>query len=150
MDKDQRVIADTWIFVERDNCWCQACEISELHIFFKTKAAPLAGGDAETGDITPGALRRIKALGDMTDEQISTLLAFIEILPVRPFTHVVRRGEPGDAMYGVLEGELRSCITIDGKECVLATLGPGAIFGESLSLTKALMRRMSSPIKRAG
>jgi CRP-like cAMP-binding protein len=33
-------------------------------------------------------------------------------------------------MYGVLEGELRSCILLPGKECPLATLPAGSIFGE--------------------
>jgi CRP-like cAMP-binding protein len=75
-------------------------------------------------------LRRIKALAEMTDEQLSSLLTFIEIVHVPQFTHLVRKGDPGDAMYGVLEGELRSCILVDGKECPLATLGAGAVFGE--------------------
>jgi len=66
----------------------------------------------------------------MTDEQLSSLLAVSEIVHVRPFTQLVRKGEPGDAMFGVLEGEVRSSIVIDGKECALATLGPGGVFGE--------------------
>jgi hypothetical protein len=130
--KDGRVIANTWVYVEAENGWRQACEIPELSMFFKaSKAGASANGCVAQDDaIKPGALRRIKALADMTDEQLTTLLGFIEVVQVRPFCHVVRKGEPGDAMYGILEGELRSCVTVDGKECLLATLGPGGVFGE--------------------
>jgi CRP-like cAMP-binding protein len=33
-------------------------------------------------------------------------------------------------MFGVLEGELRSALFVEGRECPLATLSPGSIFGE--------------------
>jgi CRP-like cAMP-binding protein len=54
----------------------------------------------------------------------------MEIVRVGQFTQMVHRGDPPDAMYGVLEGELRSSLMVEGKECPLATLSPGSIFGE--------------------
>jgi CRP-like cAMP-binding protein len=54
----------------------------------------------------------------------------MEQVLVRPFTHVVKKGDQGDAMYLVLDGELRSCIMVDGIESPVATLTPGSIFGE--------------------
>ncbi len=130
--KDERVIRDTWIFVERDSGWLTAADISELKMFFapKPRARQASGGAANPAEIQPGDLRRIKALAELTDEQLAVLLGFVEIAQARQFTHVVRKGDPGDAMYGVLAGELRSCLMVDGRECPVATLGPGAIFGE--------------------
>jgi hypothetical protein len=128
--KDERVIADTWIFVERDHAWFKAAEVPELSLFFKRKPAEAAPDVTLSHGIEPPELRRIKALAEMTDEQLRSLLGFIEVVSVRPFTHLVRKGEPGDAMYGVLLGEVRSCLIVDGKECALATLGPGGVFGE--------------------
>jgi hypothetical protein len=129
--KEERVIADTWIFVERECCWLRACEVAELKMFFRPKRDPASRASLDPeAQIEPGALRRIKALAEMTDDQLAALLTFIEIEKIRPFTHVVRKGEPGDTMYGVLQGELRSCVMVDGKECPLATLGPGSVFGE--------------------
>jgi CRP-like cAMP-binding protein len=128
--KDERVLADTWIFVERDNGWFKAADVPELKMFFRRKYPHAEGKRPAADEVTPSALRRIKALAEMTDEQLSSLLGFIEIVRVRPFTHLVRKGEPGDAMFGVLEGEVRSSINVDGKECALATLGPGGVFGE--------------------
>jgi len=129
--KDDRVLQDTWIFVERDKGWFRAAEVPELNMFFRPKPAMATpASDGSSGVVNPGSLRRIKALAEMSDEQLATLLRFLEIVQVRPFAQLVRKGEPGDAMYGVLEGEVRSCIVVDGKECALATLGPGGIFGE--------------------
>jgi CRP-like cAMP-binding protein len=129
--RDERVLANTWLFVERDNGWFKAADVPELKMFFRQKKYPHAQSKhAEAEQITPAALRRIKAFAEMTDEQLTSLLGFIEVVRVRPFTHLVRKGEPGDAMLGVVEGEVRSCISVAGKECMLATLGPGAVFGE--------------------
>ena len=128
--RDDRILADTWIFVERDNGWFKAAEVPELKMFFRKKYPHAEGKPAAAEEIGPGALRRIKALAELSDEQLASLLTCIEIVRVRPFTHLVRKGEPGDAMFGVLEGEVRSSITVDGKECSLATLGPGGVFGE--------------------
>jgi CRP-like cAMP-binding protein len=127
--KDERVLADTWLFVERDRGWFKAADVPELKMFFRQRKYP--HDDTQRADaIPPGTLRRVKALADMSDEQLRSLLGFIEIVRVRPFTHLVHKGEPGSAMFGVLEGEVRSCIMVNGKECALATLGPGGIFGE--------------------
>ena len=38
--KDERVTADTWLFVERDEAWQKAAQIPELQMFFRKKAAP--------------------------------------------------------------------------------------------------------------
>ena len=41
------------------------------------------------------------------------------------------KGDPGDALYGILSGAVRISITsADGKEVVLNIAGPGEVFGE--------------------
>jgi hypothetical protein len=131
--KDERVVANSWIFVERDTEWSKAAEVPELKMFFKPKGNPACEGQGlsvTAAEIKPGALRRIKVLAELTEEQLGALLKFMEVLSVPAVTRVMHRGDPSDAMYGVLEGELRSCIMVDGKECPMATLSPGSIFGE--------------------
>jgi CRP-like cAMP-binding protein len=54
----------------------------------------------------------------------------MEIEPVRQWTEIVKQGQLGDAMYLVLEGELRVRMMIGGKETILVTLGAGEFFGE--------------------
>jgi hypothetical protein len=135
--KDERVTADTWIFSERDDQWQKAAKVPELQMFFRKKDAT-ASGPAPAADasaapppvIKPGALRRVKIFADMTDAQLERFIQFMEVMPVRQWSELVKQGDMGDAMYLVLEGELRVRMMIGGKETALVTLNPGEFFGE--------------------
>jgi CRP-like cAMP-binding protein len=132
--KDERVTADSWLFVEPGS-WVRAAEVTELKLFFQNRAAnsdsaASARSDLSAYGIKPGSLRRIKILADMEYVQLESLLQYMEVLPFNQFAHVVRKGEYGDAIYFVLEGELRALSIIDGKETTLAVIAPGDFFGE--------------------
>ena len=44
---------------------------------------------------------------------------------------IFRQGEDGDALYLVNDGAVKiSCLSPDGREVVLAVMGPGQVFGE--------------------
>jgi len=130
--KDERVTADTWVHSCHENKWTQASQITELRPVFKAvlpgslpaAPAPLIAG------IRPGALRRVKILGEMNDQQLGRFAQFMEVENVRQFHTVVKQGDPGDAMYLILEGELRVRQMIGGKETVLVTLLAGEFFGD--------------------
>src|ERR1039458_3180391 len=70
--KDERVLANTWIFDGENDRWRKAVESPELQIFFQKKSpvgpAP-AGSPALPGQlkVTPGMMRRVKALSEMND-----------------------------------------------------------------------------------
>ena len=80
--------------------------------------------------IKPGTLRRVKIFAEMSDEQLERFIHFMEVMQVRQWTELVKQGQHGDAMFLLLEGELRVRMMIDGKESVLVTLNPGEFFGE--------------------
>jgi CRP/FNR family cyclic AMP-dependent transcriptional regulator len=124
--KDERVVADTWVFARRDSTWQRAADIAELKMFFGKKFARTVDGQA----ITPGILRRIKILADLNDAQLSHLSDFLEVHRVSQWDIVVRMGEPGDAMYFVLEGELRARVLAGERETILSTFGAGEFFGD--------------------
>jgi hypothetical protein len=124
--KDERVLGNTWVYSRRDSAWQKAADISELKMFFGKKFTRSADGPA----ITPGALRRIKILADLNDAQLSHLSDFMELQRVPQWTVVVRQGDPGDAMYLILEGELRARVMAGDRETILATFGPGDFFGD--------------------
>ena len=133
--KEERVTADTWIFTERDDVWLKAAKVPELQMFFRKKhASEAAPASAAPGTpkpvIKPGSLRRVKIFADMGDEQLERFIQFMEVMPVRQWSELVKQGEIGDAMYLVLEGELRVRMMIGGKETALVTLSPGEFFGE--------------------
>jgi CRP-like cAMP-binding protein len=72
----------------------------------------------------------MKAFAGMDDRQIESFVRYTEVLRCEQFSHIVRKGERGDAMYLVLEGELRALAMVDGKESTLATIAAGETFGE--------------------
>ncbi|MGD0411221.1 MAG: cyclic nucleotide-binding domain-containing protein [Verrucomicrobiota bacterium] len=130
--KDERVLADTWIFDGQNDCWRKAAQLQELQCFFSKKSAAAAPSPSppDRHGIKPGMLRRIKALADMTDSQLERFADFMEPQDARQWTQIVKQGETDDGMFLVLEGELRVRLMINGKETILATLGPGECFGE--------------------
>src|SRR6185369_5868846 len=128
--KDHRVTASTWIYSEGDDSWRKAAQIPELKMFFGSRPSTTPTRTLALAGITSGALRRVKAFSDLTDDQLSRFIDFMDVQNVRQWTQVVRQGEHGDAMFLVLERELRVRILINGKESTLVTLGPGDFFGE--------------------
>jgi hypothetical protein len=125
--QDERVTADTWIFICKNGTWQRATEIPELQMFFRPKARvdePAANG------INPRALRRIKILSAMTDEQLERFAQFTETQRIQQWALVVHEGDPGDAMFFILEGEFRVRTEATGRETLLDTLGTGEFFGD--------------------
>lgn len=129
--KDERVTADTWIYAAKNSSWQKAAEVPELQMFFQSRK----GGAEVTGMTTPRgldsrALRRVKILAAMSEEQLNRFAQFVEVENVPQWAVVVKQGEPGDSMYFILDGELRARIDIMGTETILATLTAGDFFGD--------------------
>lgn len=128
--KQGKVRADSWVYAEQSGAWSRASELPELKVLFKSKLPPAAASKAESLGIQPGSLRRIKMLADVDDSMLASLLPYVEIVEVAPFGTVVNRGDHGDALFMVLEGELRARVMIDGRETTLSTMSVGDCFGE--------------------
>jgi hypothetical protein len=128
--KDERVTADTWLFVAKSSAWQKASEVPELQMFFRPKAASgMASAQTITG-IDPRALRRVKILAGMTDDQLARFAEFMEVEKATQWSVIVKQGDHGNTMYLILEGELRVRIHTMGKETILTTLGIGEFFGD--------------------
>src|SRR5690606_11533766 len=74
--KDDRVLADTWVFCEARDAWFKAGEVDELRCHFESKegsrkAQPIPG-------YSLGALRRIKILSELSDPQIERFAQLME------------------------------------------------------------------------
>ncbi len=130
--KQGRVRSDSWVFKEKDGTWTRASDVPELKLMFKSKLPPgTAAGDAAAAlGIQPGSLRRIKMLADVDERLLASLLTYLEVLRVPAFGTVVNKGEQGDSLFMVLEGEVRARVNIDGRETTLTTMGVGECFGE--------------------
>lgn len=128
--KQGKVLATSWVFKDEDSTWSRASDLPELKVLFKTKLPPSAAASAEALGISPGSLRRIKMLADLEERLLASLLTYLEVVKVPAFGVVVTKGDHGDALFMVLEGELRARTMIDGRESTLATMAVGDCFGE--------------------
>ena len=135
--QEDRVTADTWIYDESRDKWDKAPKVPELRGHFddttmriKSPAAYDTELISKAPNLKPGTLRRIKVFAGFSDEQLNRLVRHMELVEAKPFEQVVRQGTPGDAMYLILQGEVRVRMMIEGKESILATLGSGDFFGE--------------------
>ena len=131
--KDERVTADTWVYAAQNASWQKASDVPELQMFFRSKGGASA---ADTTAVTsprgldPRALRRIKILAAMSDDQLERFAQFVEVEKVPQWAVIVKQGDPGEAMYFILDGELRVRINVIGSETILATLTAGDFFGD--------------------
>lgn len=128
--KDERVTSDTWVFTTQNCSWQKAAQMAELQMFFRSSRPGTVGSVASGQAIKPGTLRRVKILAAMSEEQLERLAPFLEVSRVPQWSVVVKQGDYGDAMYLILEGELRVRLEVEGKEKILATLGAGEFFGD--------------------
>ena len=134
---EERVLPDTWILLEDNNIWMKASEAPELMKAFGQNTIPIPSPTTSIRGIPGlpagfpvGSLRRMKLLAGFNPLQLESFIRYLEVLTIKQFSTVTRVGDKGDAMFLILEGELRARILVDGKETTLTTMGPGDFFGE--------------------
>src|SRR5215467_9248542 len=74
--KDERVTAETWLFIGKDNTWQRAAEVPELQMFFRSKTRGAASPQAPKGFDTRN-LRRVKILAGLSEEQLERFAQFM-------------------------------------------------------------------------
>ena len=124
-----RVRRDSWVYREDKGEWLRAADLPELKILFKSKTTDTSLTAFAHG-VTPGSLRRIKIFADMDERQLTSFLQYMELVKLMPNHVVCHKDDPGDAMFLVLQGELRARTMIGGRESILSTMGVGECFGE--------------------
>lgn len=129
--RQRRVEADTWIYSERKGTWTKAASMPELKLLFDpTQSRPGHLLKALPAGVNPDVMLHIKVLAGFNDAQLDSFVRYMEVITFEPYSVAVREGDPGDAMYLILEGELRVRMIRRGKESILATLKAGDFFGE--------------------
>jgi len=85
-------------------------------------------------------LRRVPLFAGMADDDWSALAPRLTTVQISKGNVVFHEGDPGDCLFVVLEGKVKISRTApDGRENLLAILGPGDLLGE-LSLFDAIDR----------
>jgi CRP-like cAMP-binding protein len=110
--------------------------LAELKPLFSTaKSAHQSGSDhtakpKSSAGFTAASLRRIKLFASLEEAQLQSLVHYLQAVRCPQFTHIVRQGQRDEAMYLVLEGEVRALTIVEGKETTLTTITSGDWFGE--------------------
>ena len=87
-------------------------------------------------------LRATPLFGGLDDEQLARLVAMGEIVDLAPRDRLIGEGEPADALFVILDGELDVTKRSGTTEIPLARVGPGALQGEIAALEGG--RRLAS------
>lgn len=124
--RDERILPDSWIFCESTRQWNAAREITELRVLFglETESA-----SEESQAIRPAVLRRIRAFGELSDDDLAAVGRLGELVKVGAFQTLMRAGTPSDAVYFVIEGQVRQRIMVRDREILIAVKESGTAFG---------------------
>jgi CRP/FNR family cyclic AMP-dependent transcriptional regulator len=80
-------------------------------------------------------LRNVPLFAGLDDAAIQKLCHFLQLEEFEAPRQLFRTGDSGDAMYVIVSGRVRITVTdADGREVILAALGPGDFFGEMAML----------------
>ena len=123
----------SWIYREEVELWQRAGKLPELKKLFgeQREGTSSFGRDrAPDPPIARDRLRQVKIFAGMDDDQLDRIARYMEAERVPGQTVIVSQGDPADAMYIVLEGEVRIRLMIAGKETLLTRLSAGDFFGE--------------------
>ncbi len=125
--RDERILPDTWVFCESTRRWCPAKEISELRVLFGLDEVEEPGKESST--IKPSILRRIRAFGELNDDELTEIGHLGELVQLGAFQTIMRAGTPSDALYFVIEGQVRQRIMVRDREILIAVKESGTAFG---------------------
>lgn len=134
---DERILPETWIMRVIDNAWVPAGLMSDLRPHFakaEAQAKTLSVLKA-TGEVQPEELRQFDLFVGVSNEQLSQFLEFAEFLCCDADQALIKKGDPGDAIYFLLSGTVRARILIAYEEKQLAIIQSGEFFGEIAMLT---------------
>lgn len=80
--------------------------------------------------IVSAMLKRTALFGDLTLPERLALAAALRRRDIPPNTYVFHAGDPGHSFFLVTAGRIKVALSRQGREVVLAELGPGDYFGE--------------------
>lgn len=81
--------------------------------------------------INPQVLQSVPLFASFSDQQITTLLNYVQHRSFARHVYVMHAGEETDSIYVILSGKVKVMIADDqGREVILGFMGPQEFFGE--------------------
>jgi CRP-like cAMP-binding protein len=119
---------ETWVFDEELNGWRLGRQIAQIRNILPT---PTVLTELSCGDLSHDQLRRIRIFGDMDDHQLDEMAKHLSKVQIPALRNIVQKGEHGNSLLLLLEGEAAVITKKDGMTKILSTLQAGDFFGES-------------------
>jgi len=137
--EEGRVLRDTWVYLEATQEWLPAHKIQPLHDYFPPGETTifLHKQCVEQGGIAPEELRQFAVLSSLSNHELGQLIRLGELVHAQPGEIIIKRGDPGDALFFVLAGSGRARIFVGGEEKTLARITKGEFFGDMAMFTQS-------------
>lgn len=136
---EERILPNTWIHCDKENTWQQASTIDALREHFSTTKHDTTPSNWKAGSgevIRADELRQFDVFNGLSDADLAQFVRFGELLQIPSEELVIRKGDPGDAVYFVLAGTLRVRLKVNYDETVLGQIKSGEFFGEMAMFTQ--------------
>ena len=131
--RDGRVLPETWVHGQSLGAWRQAETLPDLAEALGEASQPEPAGEAAPGGqeaIGLEELRQFPRLARLSDDQLEQVRLFGELRVAPADSLIISKGDPGDALYLVLAGEVRVRLVIGGEDKTLVNIRAGQFFGE--------------------
>jgi len=136
--QEGRVLGRTWIYLEAQNEWRPATKIEALHAYLPPGAETnFLERQASEGEITPLELRQVAILSGLSNQALAHLIRYGELQCLAPDEQIIKKGDPGDALFFVLAGTLRARLVVGFEDRTLARIATGEVFGEMAMFTQS-------------
>lgn len=123
-----RVQRETWVHSDPGDQWQRAGAVAALRTVFEP-VPPVEPASARAG-VSARTLTRLRAFAELPAEDLEPFARETVEESYRPFTHIVRQGSHGDAMYFVIQGKVGVSTHGQVSESFLMALQVGDTFGE--------------------
>lgn len=81
--------------------------------------------------LNPAVLKSVPLFSAFTEQQLTTLLQYVQHRSYARHVYVMQAGEETDSLYVILSGKVKILIPDDqGREVILSFMGPHDFFGE--------------------
>lgn len=136
---EKRVLKETWVFSSADGDWHEAGALEALQEPLLT-AKDIALNEtppSKRESIAPGELRQFSVFAGLSDDQLQQLLQFGDLCRTSAKEVVLKKGDPGDALFFVLDGSVRARLLIGLEDRSLGQIPAGQFFGEMAMFNQA-------------
>ncbi len=137
--EDGRVLRNTWVYLDHTKQWRPAGTVEAVQPYFPPgEATAYLQRQASEGGINPEELRQFAVLSSLSSHDLAQLVLLGELREHGPGEMILRKGDPGDALFFVLGGTVRARLLVGGDDKTLMRIPAGEFLGEMAMFTQSL------------